>query len=153
MLVKGEGGSSRKEGQLRQGTKKPGVFKYCIQGCQGRCHVQNKGKESGQEMKGCSGNSRGEGSSGEIQRNLDTCFVLMSQRLHEKKGYCLFWRMSCHRGHWDISDPWPNKTGKQHPEANHTRPQGSEVRGHTTGSLPVSPHNKGLQGQPLSFSL
>ena len=33
------------------------------------------------------------------------------------------------------------------------KPQGSEVKGHATGSLPVSTHNKDLQGQPLSLSL
>ena len=33
------------------------------------------------------------------------------------------------------------------------RPEGSEVKGHATGSLPVSPHNKDPLGQPLSFSL
>ena len=33
------------------------------------------------------------------------------------------------------------------------KPQDSEVKGHTTGSLPVSPHNKDPLGQLLSFSL
>ena len=35
---------------MYQGTKEPGVFKYCIQRCRGRCHVEHKGKESGKEM-------------------------------------------------------------------------------------------------------
>ena len=33
------------------------------------------------------------------------------------------------------------------------RPGGSKVKGHAPGSLPVSTHNKDLQGQPLSLSL
>ena len=33
------------------------------------------------------------------------------------------------------------------------KPKDSEVKGHATGSLPVSPHNKDPLGQPLSFSL
>ena len=33
-----------------------------------------------------------------------------------------------------------------------TMPWGSEVKGHVPGSLPVSTHNKDLQGQPLSLT-
>ena len=32
-------------------------------------------------------------------------------------------------------------------------PQGSKVKGHAPGSLPVSTQNMDLQGQPLSLSL
>ena len=44
------GDSPRKEKQLVSScldTKDPGVLKYCIQGCQGRCCVERKGKDSG----------------------------------------------------------------------------------------------------------
>ena len=55
------------------------VFKDVKEGAVIRAKVKSR-----QEMKRCSGNSLGGGNSGEIQRNLDTCFVLMSQHLHEK---------------------------------------------------------------------
>ena len=45
LLVKGEGAPIGKKTSLCQGAKEPGVFKYCIQECQGRCHVRSKGKE------------------------------------------------------------------------------------------------------------
>ena len=51
LLVKGEGTLLGRKTSLCQDTKHPAVFKYCIQGCQGRCHVESKGKESAQKMK------------------------------------------------------------------------------------------------------
>ena len=45
LLVKGEGAPLERKKSLCQGSKEPGVFKYCIQECQGRCPVGSKGKE------------------------------------------------------------------------------------------------------------
>ena len=44
-LVKGEWSLLGRKTSLCQGTKDPGVFKYCIRGCQERCCVEIKGKE------------------------------------------------------------------------------------------------------------
>ena len=78
LLVKGEGTLLGRKTSLCQDTKHPAVFKYCIQGCQGRCHVESKGKESAQKMKGCLGDSREGGSSGETQSDLDARFLPLS---------------------------------------------------------------------------
>ena len=45
LLVKVEGTPIGRKTSLCQGAKEPGVFKYCIQECQGRCHVGSIGKE------------------------------------------------------------------------------------------------------------
>ena len=45
LLVKGECSLLGRKTSLCHGTKYPGVFKYCIQGCQERCCVESKGKE------------------------------------------------------------------------------------------------------------
>jgi len=45
LLVKGEGAPLGRKTSLCQGPKEPGVFKNCIQECQGRCRVGSKGKE------------------------------------------------------------------------------------------------------------
>ena len=65
LLVKGEGAPLGRKTSLCQGAKEPGVFKYCIQGCQGRCCVESKGKESAQKMEGYLGDSREGGICGE----------------------------------------------------------------------------------------
>ena len=78
LLVKGEGTLLGQKTSLCQDTKDPGVFKYCVQGCQGRCRVKSKGKESAQKMEGCLGDSREGGSSGETQSGLDARFVTLS---------------------------------------------------------------------------
>ena len=78
LLVKGEGTLLGRNTSLCQDTKDPGVFKYCVQGCQGRCRVKSKGKESAQKMEGCLGDSREGGSSGETQSGLDARFVTLS---------------------------------------------------------------------------
>ena len=67
LLVKGEGNLLGRKTSLCQGTKDPGVFKYCIQGCQGRCCVESRCRELGKEEKVCWGDSREPGSSGEIR--------------------------------------------------------------------------------------
>ena len=67
--------SSRKEDQIVSRYKNPGVFKYCIQGCQGRYCVQSKRKESAQKMEGCLGDSREADNSGEAQSDLDAHFL------------------------------------------------------------------------------
>ena len=85
LLVKGEGTLLGQKTSLCQDTKDPGVFKYCVQGCQGRCCVESKGKKSAQKMKGCLGDSREGGSSGETQSSLDACFVKLSLSISLKR--------------------------------------------------------------------
>ena len=58
LLVKGERTLLGRKTSLSQDTEYPGVFKYCIQGCQGRCCVESKGKESVQKMEGYLGDSQ-----------------------------------------------------------------------------------------------
>ena len=77
LLVKGEGTLLGRKTSLSQDIKDPGVFKYCIQVRQGRCHVKSKGNESAQKMEGCLGDSREGGSSGETQSGLDAHFVTL----------------------------------------------------------------------------
>ena len=85
LLVKRDWSFLGRKTSMCQGTKDPGVFKYCIQGCQGRYHVESKGKESAQKMKGCLGDSREGGSSGETQRGLDVRFVTLSLSISMKR--------------------------------------------------------------------
>ena len=58
LLVIGEGTLLGRKSSLCQATKDPGVSKYCIQVCQGRCRVKSRWRESGQETKGCLGDSQ-----------------------------------------------------------------------------------------------
>ena len=74
LLVKVEGTPLGRKTSLCQGAKEPGVFKYCIQVCQGRCHVRSKRKELAQKMKGCLGDGLEGSSSGETQSDVDAHF-------------------------------------------------------------------------------
>ena len=47
--------------------------------------MESKGKESAQKMKGCFGDSREGGSSGETQSSLDACFVTLSLSSYMKR--------------------------------------------------------------------
>ena len=85
LLFTGEGTLLGRKTSLCQGTKDPGIFKYCIQGCQGRCRVKSKGKDSGQATKGCLGDSREGGSSGETESDLDARFVPPSFNISIKR--------------------------------------------------------------------
>ena len=130
-----------------QDIKNPGVFKYCIQGCQGRYCVQSKRKESAQKMEGCLGDSREAGSSGETQSDLDACFVTLSFNISMKRKV-----IACSDGCEALVDTGTSlilgarRLVNNIQELTGTRPRGPEVKGHAPGSLPVSIHKKDLQG-------
>ena len=50
LLVKVEGTPIGRKTSLFQGAKEPGVFKYCIQECQGRCRVGSKVNDGRRQM-------------------------------------------------------------------------------------------------------
>ena len=139
---------------LCQGTKDPGVFKYCIQGCQGRYHVESKGKESAQKMKGCLGDSREGGTSGETQSDLDARFLPLSLSITMKREV-----IACSDGCEAFVDTGtshivgPRRLVNNIQKLIGAKPVGSKVKGHALGSLPVSTHNKDHHGQPLTLSL
>ena len=147
LLVKGEGTLLGRNTSLCQDTKDPGVFKYCVQGCQGRCRVKSKGKESAQKMEGCLGDSREAGSSGETQSDLDACFVTLSFNISMKRKV-----IACSDGCEALVDTGTSlilgarRLVNNIQELTGTRPRGPEVKGHAPGSLPVSTHKKDLQG-------
>ena len=133
-------------------TEYPGVFKYCIQGCQGRCCVESKGKESAQKMEGYLGDSREGGSSGETKSSFDARFVTLSLSISMKRKV-----IACSGGCEALVDTRTSLTLAQEDCSITYRSStlwGSKVKkGHAPGSLPVSTHKKDLQGQPLSISL
>ena len=137
-----------------QGTKEPDVVKYCIQGCQGRCCVESKGKESAQKMEGCLGDSWEAGSSGETQSDLDSCFVTLSLSISKKRKVIV-----CSGGCEAFVDTvislilGPKRLVKNMQKLICATPRISVVKGHAAGSLPVSTHKKDSQGEPLSLSL
>ena len=145
LLVKGEGTLLGRNTSLCQDTKDPGVFKYCVQGCQGRCRVKSKGKESAQKMEGCLGDSREGGSSGETQSGLDARFVTLSLSISMKRkviacsGSCkalMDSRISLILG--------PRRLVNNIQRLISATPRGSKVKGHAPGSLLVSIHEKDL---------
>ena len=92
LLVKVEGAPLGRKTSLCQGAKEPGVFKYCIQECQGRCRVRSKGKE-GKRQRAVQ-KTVGKGATlGKLRVTLILLSHTVSQHLHEKKGYCLFWML------------------------------------------------------------
>ena len=105
-------------------------------------------------MKGCLGDSWEGGSSGETQSDLDACFVTLSLSISMKRKV-----IACSGGcealvHTGLSlILGPRRLVNNIQRRIGTTPRGSEVKGHAPGSLPVSTHNKDLQGQPLTLSL
>ena len=154
LLVKGEGAPLGRKTSLCQGAKEPGVFKYCIQECQGRCPVGSKGKQSAQKMNGCLGDGREGGSSGETQSDLDACFVTLSFSISMKKKV-----IACSGGCEALVDTGislilgPRRLFNNIQKLIGAMPWSSKMKDHAPGSLPVSIHKKDLQGQPLSLSL
>ena len=154
LLVKGEGTLLGRNTSLCQDTKDPGVFKYCVQGCQGRCRVKSKGKESAQKMEGCLGDSREGGSSGETQSGLDDPFITLSLSISMKRKI-----IACSGSREALVDTGislilgPRRLVNNIQKLISVMPWGSELKGHAPGSFPVSTHKKDLQGQLLSLSV
>ena len=152
LLVKVEWSLLGRKTSLCQGTKDPGVFKYCIRGCQERCCVERKGKED--QKQSCLLDSREGDNSGETQSDLDAHFLPLSLSITMKRKV-----IACSDGCEALVD-----TGTTHTEGPGrlvsniqkligARLRGSKVKGHAPGLLPVSKHNKELQGQSLTLSL
>ena len=147
------GGSSRKEDQLVSRCKRA----WCIQVLHSSmsrkvpCQEQRK---TAQKMKGCLGDGREGGSSGETQSDLDACFVTLSFSISMKKKV-----IACSGGCKALVDTGislilgPRRLVSNIQKLISATPQGSEVKGHGPGSLPVFTHKKVLQGQPLSLCL
>ena len=105
-------------------------------------------------MKGCLGDSREGGTSGETQSDLDARFLPLSLSITMKREV-----IACSDGCAAMVD-----TGSSHIQGPGrlvdkvqkligAKPRGSQVKGHAPVSLPVSTHKKDLQGQPLNLSL
>ena len=111
-------------------------------------------KKRGQETKGCLEDSREGGISGDTQSDLDACLVTLCLSISMKRKV-----IACSGGCEPFVDTETSLTLGPRRLVNNiwkligATPQGSEVKGHAPGSLPVSTHNKDFQGQPLSLSL
>ena len=145
--------SSRKEDQPVSRYK----ISWCIQVLHSRmsrkvlCREQRK---RGQEVKGCLGDSQEGGNSGENLSDLDALFLPLSLSITIKRKV-----IACSDGCEALVH-----TGTSHIEAPGrlvsniqkligARLWGFKVKGHAPGLLPVSKHNKELQGQSLTLSL
>ena len=119
-----------------------------------KVQCQEQKKESAQTMKGCLGDSWEGSSSGEIQSGLDAHFVTLSLSISMKRKV-----IACSGGCEALMDSrtslilGPRRLVNNIQKLISTAPQGSEVKDHAPGSLPVSTHKKDFQGQPLSLSL
>ena len=145
--------SSRKEDQPLSRCKRS----WCIQVLHSRmsrkvlCPEQRKRR---QEKKGCLGDSQEGGSSGETQSDLDALFLPLFLSISMKRKV-----ISCSGGCEAFVDTGtalikgPRRLVNNIQKLIGTTPRGSKVKGHASGSLPVSTHNKDLQGQTLSLSL
>ena len=130
---------------------------WCIQVLHSRmsrkmpCREQRKRR---QQTKGCLEDSQEGGSSGETQGDLDPCFVTLSLSISMKRKV-----ISCSSGCEALVNTaislilGPRRLVKNLQKLIGATPRGSVVKGHATGSLPVSRHKKDPQGQPLSLSL
>ena len=152
LLVKGEEAPLGRKTSLCQGAKEPGVIKYHIQECEGRCHQEQRKRQ--QETEGCLEDSQEGGSSGATQSGLDAHFVTLSLSISMKRKV-----IACSGGCEALMDSrtslilGPRRLVNNIQKLISTAPQGSEVKDHAPGSLPVSTHKKDFQGQPLSLSL
>ena len=100
------------------------------------CQEQRKRR---QETKGCLEDSREGGSSGETQSDLDACFVIMSLSISMKRKVIVC--SSCCKALVDTRTSLilgPRRLVNNIQKLSGSMPQGSEVRGHAPGSLPVS---------------
>ena len=105
-------------------------------------------------MKGCLGDSREGGTSGETQSDLDARFLLLSLSISMRREV-----IACSDGCDALVDTGasfihgPGRLVDNIQKLICATPRGSKVKGHTPGSLSVSTNNKDLQGQPLTLSL
>ena len=152
LLVKGEEAPLGRKTSLCQGAKEPGVIKYHIQECEGRCHQEQRKRQ--QETEGCLEDSQEGGSSGATQSGLDAHFVTLSLSISMKRKI-----IACSGIREALVDTGtslvlgPRRLVNNIQKLISAMPWGSKVKGHATGSLPVSTHKKNLQGQLFSLSL
>ena len=152
LLVKREGTLLGRQTSLCQDTKDNGVFKYCIQDL--KEGAISRAKKSAQKMKGCLWDNQEGGSFGEFQRSLDAHFVTLSLSISMKRKV-----IACSGGCKALMDSMtslilgPRRLVNNIQKLISAMPWGSKVKGHATGSLPVSTHKKNLQGQLFSLSL
>ena len=129
---------------------------WCIQ----VLHLRMSGKvlcqqerKRGQEMKGCLGDSQEGDNSGVTQRDLDACFLPLSLSISIKRKV-----IACSGDCEAVVDTGATYIGGPRRLVNNIQklispmPQGSKVKGHAPGSLPVSTHNEDLMAN-LSPSL
>ena len=114
----------------------------------------SRAKENERETKGDLRNSQEGDKSGEAQSDPDGRFLPLSLSIFLKRkiiacsGGCkavVDTRATCIKGPETLADTIQNLLG--------SKPRGSKVKGHASGSLPVSTHNKDNQDQPLTLSL
>ena len=114
----------------------------------------SRAKENRARDEGLFRRQSGRGNSEETQSDLDTHFLPLFLSITMKREV-----IACSDGCMALVD-----TGASHIQGPGrlidnvqkligTMPQGSMVKAHAPGSLPVSTHNKELQGQPLILSL
>ena len=129
---------------------------WCIQVLHSRmsrkvlCREQRKRR---QETKGCLGDSQEGGSSGETQSDLDACFVIMSLSISMKRKVIVC--SSCCKALVDTRTSLilgPRRLVNNIQKLIGATPQGSEVKGHAPGSLPVSTQTR-ISRANLSLSL
>ena len=130
---------------------------WCVQVLHSRmsrkvlCQEQRKRR---QETKGCLGDSEEGGSFCETQSDLGAHFFPLSLSISMKRKI-----IACSGGCEALVDTGtalikgPRRLVNNIQKLIGPMPQGSKVKGHAPGSLPVSTQNMDLQGQPLSLSL
>ena len=105
-------------------------------------------------MKGCLGDSWEGGNSGETQSDLDAHFLPLSLSITMKRKV-----IACSGGCEAVVDTGVSMIKGPKTLVDNIQKligatlRGFKVKGHAPGSLPVSTHNKDLQGQPLTLSL
>ena len=114
----------------------------------------SRAKEKRARDKGLFIRQLGRGNSGETQNDLDARFLLLSLSISMKRKI-----IACSGSCEAVVDTGtsaivgPRRLVNKIHKLIGARPRHSKVKGHAPESLPVSTHNKYLQGQPLSLSL